>query len=77
MRLVFACSQSTCPRKRERPESFAPLKGAKKMRVYQDALDILNTVGTFVTAAGRAALLQATNDIDKLRTKRCLTCREI
>lgn len=77
MRLVFACSAARCPRKRERPESFAPLKGAKKMRVYQDALDILNTVDTFVTAAGRAALLQATNDIDKLRTKQCLTCREI
>ncbi len=72
----FACSQIGCPRKREPPESFAPRQGAKKMRVFQDALDILNTVGTFVTAAGRAALLQATNDIDKNRCKQCLTCRE-
>jgi len=27
---------------------FAPLKGAKKMKVYQDALNILNTVDTFI-----------------------------
>ena len=72
--VFFPCSRATCPRKREPPESFAPLKGAKKMRVYQDALNILNTVDTFVTAA---ELLQATKDIDKLRCKRCLTCREI
>ena len=44
MAFFFACSQATCPRKREPPESFAPGRGAKKMRLFQDALNILNTV---------------------------------
>ena len=71
--VVFSCSKKTCPRKRERPELFAPTRGAKKMKVYQDALNILNTVDTFVTAL---ELVNAEKDIEAFRCKQCRVCRQ-
>ena len=71
--IVFSCSQTRCPRKRERPESFAPARGAKRMKDYGDALNILNTADTFMTAL---ELIKAGKVIETLRCKRCNVCRQ-
>ena len=43
------------------------------MKVYQDALNILNTVNTFMTAL---ELVKAEKDIEALRCKTCSVCRQ-
>ena len=71
--IVFSCSRKCCPRKRERPELFAPARGAKRMKDYGDALNILNTVDTFMTAL---ELFKAEKVIETLRCKQCNVCRQ-
>jgi len=71
--IVFSCSRKCCPRKRERPESFAPARGAKRMKDYGDALNILNTADTFRTPL---ELIKAEKVIETLRCKTCNACRQ-
>jgi len=71
--VIFSCSHKGCPRKRERPELFAPARGAKRMKDYGDALNILNTVDTFRTAL---ELFKAEKVIETLRCKTCNVCRQ-
>jgi len=71
--IVFSCSRKCCPRKRERPELFAPARGAKRMKDYGDALNILNTADTFRTPL---ELIKAEKVVETLRCKWCNVCRQ-
>ena len=74
-RRLFLCSKKSCPSKRVRPELFAPKRGAKNMKVFQDACNILkNTNDTFVS---ELELLDATKVIENLRCKLCSRCRNM